>query len=489
VSTIPNQRAVLGGPGPGGAAAVSPQRWRVLGVALAGAFMILLDATIVNVALPAIQRGLDASDAQLQWVGAGYALTFGLVLIPAGRLGDRVGHRRVFLVGLVGFTVLSALCGAAGSAAALVGFRLAQGAAAGALNAPILPIIQAVFPPQERGRAFGAYGVVAGVATAVGPLVGGLLIEGDLGGLGWRPIFLINVPLGIAVLILALRLVPDARGRGGGLDPVGIVLVATALLLVIVPLVEGPESDWPTWTYVCLVLALPVFAIFAWFELRRTRSGAVPLVDVRLFGRRPVTAGVVIATVHFAGFVGLAFSFSLYLQLGLGQSALVSGLVLTGFAAGTMVGGATSDNLANALGRTVLQLGAGLLAVGIVLTWLTISATGGLPVWWALPGLALAGVGNGIVIGPTTHLVLASVPGPDTGSVSGVLNTAQRLGQALGTAILGTLFFSSLTTAFAAGEPQDAAYNHAVQVALLGSLACAIVTFLVVYALPRSRPA
>lgn len=461
------------------------RRWLVLGVVLAAAFMILLDATIVNVALPTVRQGLGASDAAVQWVVAGYALAYGLLLIPAGRLGDRFGHRRVLLVGLIGFTVTSALCGASTSPGELVGWRVAQGVMAGVLNPPVLAIIQAVFPPQERGKAFGWYGAMAGVSTAAGPLVGGLLIAADLGGLDWRPIFLINVPVGVVVLALVIRLVPEVHGRGGGLDPVGVALIAAALLLLTVPLVQGPELDWPTWTIVCLVLALPAFAVFAGWEHRRTRHDLTPVVDVRLFTRRPFTAGVAVSLVHFAGFIGLVFALSLYLQLGAGRSALATGLVLMAFALGTLAGASASDTAARRLGRTVLHLGSGLLALGIAgaLAALTLSSTPA--VWWLMPGLAVAGIGNGLVIAPVTTVVLAGVPGPDAGAASGVLNTAQRVGQALGTAVLGLILFTALGAALVDGASLTAAYTHAIELTLLGALATAATTFLLVFGLPR----
>ncbi|HJP77028.1 MAG TPA: MFS transporter [Pseudonocardiaceae bacterium] len=465
---------------------VSPRRWLVLGIVLAAAFMILLDATIVNVALPTMQRGLHTSDADVQWVGAGYALTYGLILIPAGRFGDRIGHRHVLLFGIAAFTVSSALCGAATSGTSLVAWRLVQGAAAGVLNAPIIALIQSVFPPRELGRAFSAYGVIAGLATAIGPLAGGLLIDGNLVGLSWRPIFLINIPIGLIVLALAVRFVPQARGRAGGVDPVGMLIVALGLSLIIVPLVAGGETSWPAWKFVALGLAVPVLAGFALWERARVRANAVPLVDVRLFARLPFTAGVLIATVHFAAFVGLAFTFSLYLQLGLKYSALASGLVLTAFAAGTMVGGAVSDPLAANTGRTVLHIGTGLLGIGIAGIWTAIALDGGQPIGWVLPGLLVAGVGNGVVIGPITSVVLDRVGGADAGAVSATLTATERIGQALGTAVLGTVLFNQLGSALRTGTRLVSAYDSAIGTALLGALCCTALAFLLVFALPRN---
>jgi len=222
-------------------------RWLALAVVLSGAFMILLDATIVNVAIPSIQQSLRASYGTIEWVVSGYALAYGLLLVPAGRLGDRYGHKRLFLIGLAGFTAASALCGAAQTPAQLVACRVLQGVMAGVLNPPILAVIQIAFAPRERGRAFSWYGAVAGVSTAAGPLLGGLLISWDLHGWDWRPIFLLNVPIGAVALLAATRLLPSSRGRGGDLDPVGVALVSAAMLLITYPLVEGRDAGQPAW--------------------------------------------------------------------------------------------------------------------------------------------------------------------------------------------------------------------------------------------------
>ncbi len=461
------------------------RRWLVLAVVLTGAFMILLDATIVNVAIPTIGRDLAASDAAVQWVVAGYALAYGVLLIPAGRLGDRVGHRRVLLVGLVGFTATSVLCGAASSPGELVGWRVAQGAMAGVLNPPVLAIIRSVFPTRELGKAFGWYGAMAGVSTAAGPLLGGLLIAGNFGGLGWRPIFLINVPVGVVTLALVLALVPEVRGRAGDLDPVGISLITVALLLLTVPLVQGPELGWPVWTITCLVLVAPALGLFTAWERRRARHERTPLIDVALFAQRSFTAGVAVALVHFAAFIGLVFTLSLYLQLGAGQSALSTGLVLMGFALGTFLSAAASDPLTDRLGRGVLLVGAGLLSAGIAAVLLALMIAPTPVVWWLVPGLAVAGIGNGLVIAPVTTVVLAGVDWRDAGAASGVLNTAQRIGQALGTALLGLVLFTSLSSALTGGATPLAAYTRAIELALLGALAAAALTFALVFALPR----
>jgi EmrB/QacA subfamily drug resistance transporter len=422
-------------------------RWLALAVVLAGAFMILLDSTIVNVAIPSIQRDLGASYGAIEWVISGYALAYGLMLIPAGRLADRYGHKRLFLLGLLGFTATSAFCGTANSPAALIGWRVAQGAMAGIMNPAILAIIQAAFAPRERGRAFGLYGAVAGIAVALGPLLGGLIIQWNVQGLDWRPIFLFNLPIGVLTMVAALRVLRESRGRGGALDLLGVLLVAGAVLLISVPLIEGRAEGWPLWTFLSLAAAIPVMALFALWEARLLRLGKDPLVDIRLFRNRSFSVGVAIGLFYFAGFIGLIFALSLYLQIGLGLSALTAGLTLLPFAAGSFAGSAASDTVAARIGTWVVLLGAGMVIAGILLALTTIRLRGiAISGWDLLPSLLVAGIGSGFVIAPNVDIVLAGVPWQDAGAASGVLNTAQRLGNALGVAIVGVALFGSLAT-------------------------------------------
>jgi EmrB/QacA subfamily drug resistance transporter len=429
-------------------------RMAVLAVVLVGAFMILLDATIVNVAVPAIQRSLHASYSAVEWMVSGYALAYGLLLIPAGRLGDRIGHKKTYLVGLAGFTVASLLCGISVSPGELVAWRVVQGAMAGLINPPILALIQAVFPPRQRGRAYGLYGAVAGVATALGPLAGGLLIAWNLHGWDWRPVFGVNVPIGVIGMAAAIRLVPHVSGKPDRLDVVGTALVSAAMLLITYPLIQGQQAGWPAWTFACLGTAAAALAAFGGWELRMRRRGRTPLVDVTLLGNRSFAAGIGVSLVYFAGFIGLLFALSLYLQIGLGWTALHAGLTILPFAAGTFVGGAVSDQAARKLGRGVLLLGAAVVACSIAAVIGIIHADGtALSGLHLLPALLAGGVGSGLVIAPSVDVVLSGIRWQDAGSASGVLGASQRLGQAIGIAVVGVALFGSL----AAGAPRAAA--------------------------------
>lgn len=424
-----------------------PNRMAILAVILVGGFMILLDATIVNVAVPTIQRSLHASYSSVEWVVSGYALAYGLLLMPAGRLGDRIGHKKTYLIGLAGFTAASVLCGTSGSAAELVTWRVVQGAMAGVMNPPILAVIQAVFPPRERGKAYGIYGAMAGVATALGPLAGGLLLAWNLHGWSWRPVFLVNLPIGIAGFAAALRLVPESRGKAGSLDLPGVALVSAAMLLITYPLIQGQSAGWPAWTFACLGAAVPALAAFAVWERFTIRPGRTPLVDVRLFANRSFAAGTGVSLVYFAGFIGLLFVLSLHLQIGLGWSPLHAGLAILPFAVGTLIGGAISDEVTKRIGRGVLLAGAAIVALSTVALILIIhdegSAVSGPQL---LPALLIGGIGSGLVIAPSVDVVLSGIRWQDAGSASGVLGASQRLGQAIGIAVVGVALFGSLAS-------------------------------------------
>jgi EmrB/QacA subfamily drug resistance transporter len=424
-----------------------PNRMAVLAVLLTGGFMILLDATIVNVAIPSIQRNLHASYSAVEWVVSGYALAYGLLLIPAGRLGDRVGHKKTYLAGLAGFTIASVLCGTAASPAALVAWRVVQGAMAGLLNPPILAVIQAIFPPAQRARAFGFYGAVAGVATALGPLAGGLLITWNLHGWDWRPVFLVNLPIGIAGFAAAVWLIPEARGRRDSLDFAGAALITAVLLLITYPLIEGRSAGWPAGMMATLAAALPVLALFVAWERRIARRGRTPLVNVALFTNRSFAAGTAVSLVYFAGFIGLLFALSLCLQAGLGWSALHAGLTILPFAAGTFCGAAVSDLVTKRIGRGVLLIGSAVVAVATAAVILIIHQEGvALSSLSLLPALLIGGIGSGLVIAPNVDVVLSGVPLAEAGSASGVLNASQRLGQAVGIAVIGVALFGSLSS-------------------------------------------
>jgi EmrB/QacA subfamily drug resistance transporter len=427
---------------------LDPRRWLALGVVLIAVFMQLMDISIVNVAIPSIQRDLDASYSQVQWVLAGYQLAFAVVLITGGRLGDIYGRKRLFLIGVSGFTIASALCGFAQSPAMLVGSRILQGAMGALMFPQALAVTQVEFPQRERGAAFGVTGAVIGLATISGPLLGGLLIAGNLFGLDWRPIFLVNLPLGVLAVAAALVLLRESKAEGAlRLDPGGVAIVSVALLMLAYPLVEGRDLGWPAWTFLLMAASLPVFAAFALYERRKTRRDNSPLVVPGLFGERAFVSGLLLNLVFFSGVAAFFLTFSLFLQIGLGFTALHSGLTTIPFSVGTAVGSAVSVRLAPRLGRSILSLGCLLLVAGMLAVIATISRYGEhIHSWQLLPSLVICGLGLGLTIPPLINVILAGISGRNAGSASGVLTTTQQVGGALGVAIIGVIFFGLLSS-------------------------------------------
>jgi EmrB/QacA subfamily drug resistance transporter len=459
-----------------------PYRWRwlALGAVLTAEIMDLLDATVVGVAAPSIQADLGGDSTVLQWIAAGYTLAFAVGLITGGRLGDLYGRRRMFLVGLVGFVAASALCGLAPSPEMLVASRIVQGLFGAVLIPQGFGVIKSMFPPRELGTAFSTFGPVIALAAVAGPILGGALIAWDLGGVGWRTIFLLNVPIGLACLALTAKVMPESRADDGPRpDPVGILLVSTGLVLLIFPLVQGRELGWPGWMFAMMAASAPVLGLFALHQVRRRAAGSAPLVEPALFRTRAFSAGLAVGLVFFAGMTGLVFALGLYLQIALGFSALAAGLTqapwAVGTAAGAIAGGAGLGRRFG--GRTVIQAGAVVMALGIGLVALTLALTGGTVSGWHLaPGLAVCGIGMGLLITQFFDIVLAGVSLPMVGSASGVLNANQQLGSAAGVAVLGTVFF----TMFEAGDSLGA-----IQTVLGWTIALVLLSGALAAALPR----
>ncbi|MFE6056372.1 MFS transporter [Kitasatospora sp. NPDC056446] len=424
------------------------RRWRALAVCLVAGFMTLLDVSIVNVALPTVRSGLHMSESGLQWVLSGYALAFGLVLVPSGRLGDARSRRAVFLAGLALFTAASALAGAAQNQEWLVLARLFQGAAGGVLVPQVSGFIQTLFQGPDRGRAFGALGATIGLSTAVGPLLGGLLIHLFGPQDGWRWVFLVNLPIGIAALPIAYRLLPPpppAAARAGhrDFDPVGVVLLGAGTVALLLPFVQEQQWHSPA-RWLLLPLAAVLLGAFVGWEAHYGRRRE-PLVSMALFAVRPYAAGVLLSLVYFAGFTAIFFIFTLYLQAGLHYSALAAGVAITPFAVGSGVAAAVGGRLVSRLGRRLVVAGLLLVLAGLLASELAVQLWSGPWVAWttALP-LLVAGVGSGLVISPNQTLTLQRVPVARAGSAGGVLQTAQRVGSAVGIAVVGSVFFAQV---------------------------------------------
>jgi EmrB/QacA subfamily drug resistance transporter len=423
-----------------------PRRWRALAVCLVAGFMTLLDISIVNVALPSIERGLGADESDLQWVVSGYALAFGLLLVPAGRLGDVRGRRNVFVAGLLLFTLASVACGLAPSPGWLNAARLLQGVAGGMITPQTAGFIQELFSGHERGKAFGLLGATIGISTAVGPLLGGALIAVG-GDEGWRLVFFVNVPVGIAAIALALRLLPTLRSkRRESLDPVGVILLGVGVALLLLPLVEERQWEGPR-KWLLVPAGLLVLAVCAFWERAHARRGKAPTIDITLFRMRSYGMGTAVALLYFAGFTAIFFILTIFLQSGLGYSALEAGLAVTPFALGSAVAAAWGGRIAVRTGRKLVTIGLLLVAIGLGGTDIAIGVADGEAVGgWIVAPLLVAGIGSGLVISPNQTLTLAQVPVRYAGSAAGVLQTGQRIGAAVGIAMVGALFFSRLST-------------------------------------------
>jgi EmrB/QacA subfamily drug resistance transporter len=421
------------------------KRWLALAVMLTAAYMDLLDTTIVNVALPTIQRDLGADNAALQWIAAGYTLAFGLVLITGGRLGDIHGRKRVFLIGIAGFTVASALSGLAVGPGMLVAARILQGATAAIMIPQLLTVIQVGFPETERPKAFGLYGMVLALGGVSGPLLGGVLTQADLFGWGWRTIFLINIPVGLLALAGAAALMTESTAYHRlRLDSIGTLLVTLALLGLMYPLIQGRELGWPTWTFLAMAAAIPLLLAFTAYERRKSSADGWPLVEPRLFRERAVIAGLLVALVFFAS-TSYFFVLTLHLQVGLGLDALRAGLAFLPFAAGVIVGSGASGQLVPRLGRTLVTIGALVEASSILGMIVTIHRYGdALHAWHLAPSLIGAGLGLAMVSATLVTITLSGIPTSQAGAASGLVNTTLQLGSAIGVALLGVVFFSLL---------------------------------------------
>lgn len=447
-----------------------------LAVLLSGIFLVVLDFFIVNVALPSVQRDLHAGDTALEWLVAGYGLAFGGLLLVAGRLGDRWGRTRVFRAGVTLFVIASAACGLAPDASTLLAARVLQGAAAAAVAPTVLALIGDVYAGPRRLWALGTYSTVMGVAAASGQLIGGVLIHLDVAGLGWRTIFLVNVPIGLTAVALAPRALPRTRpAAGGGVDPVELLLSTAVLVAVMLPLLEGRTAGWPLWTWASLAGAVVLAGLLRARGRALRRQGLRPLLDLAPLAPRPVAFGIVAQTMLFVGMASYFLVLGLYLQQGRGLGPLSSGLVFSVLAVSYMVGTRWAGTLVARYGRGATVAGAALFGCGHLLQLAAVERLGvDGSVLWLAPGLAVAGLGMGIALAALVGTVMATVEPADAGTVSGMFSTMQQLGNALGVALVGNVYF-----ALADRGPAEA---------FAASLVCLVVTTAGVAAMASGLP-
>jgi EmrB/QacA subfamily drug resistance transporter len=431
------------------AAAAAPQavaepfrlRWVVLAIVLVAEIMDLLDSTVITIAAPTVRHELGGGTATMQWWAAGYTLAFGVFMIIGGRLGDMFGRKRVFVVGITGFTLASAACALAPDPDFLIAMRVLQGGFGALLIPQGLGMIKTVFPPAEMGGAFAAFGPVMGLAAVGGPILAGWLVSADLLGTGWRMIFLINLPLGVAGLIGALRVFPESKSPERlKLDPLGVALIAAASFCLIYPLVQGRELDWPAWIFVMLAGGVALLGLFAVVE---RRGHGTPLIEPSLLRNRAFTSGLLVGVAFFAAFAGLLLVLSVFLQLALHFTPEHAGLTFMPTTLASAVAAATSFPLMAKFGRYVLQAGIVIITVALVALALIVGAHGAdTTTWTMVPALIPFGIGLGFVFGPLFNVILAGVDDREVGSASGTLNAVQQLGNSIGVALLATIFFS-----------------------------------------------
>ncbi|ROO87519.1 EmrB/QacA subfamily drug resistance transporter [Actinocorallia herbida] len=473
-------------PSPASREAAEPYRWRwlILVVMIVAEIMDLLDASIVNVAGPDLEKSLGAGSVGLQWVIGGYALTLGAGLVLGGRLGDRYGRRPIFLVGLAAFTAASLLCAIAPSIGALIAFRLLQGAAGAMLLPQGLGLLRENFSGPELTKVFAIFGPVLGLGGIIGPVLGGFLIEGDFFGLGWRSVFLINLPIGIAALITAAKFVPKKPGdRTVRVDLTGAALVVTSCALLVLPLNQGQEDGWPLWTWLCVTASVIGFGVFAYQQRRTAAAGRQALIAPALLRKPAFTVGLGGIALFFGGLIGTQLVLTLFLQIGRHFTAGEAGLGNLPLAIGTAIGGALSGAfLADKIGRKVLQIGSLVQLAGAAVLWFELDGltTASFSIWDIAPGIAIAGIGAGMVIAALFSFILAAVDDDEIGSASGILSAVQAIGGSIGVAIFGSVFFAQARTGdFTTG------FHHALLVQ-----ACLLITFLAItFLLPeKGRP-
>ncbi|MBA6418138.1 MFS transporter [Pseudomonas sp. 5Ae-yellow] len=461
--------------------------WLGLSILLLAGFVTIFDLFVVNVAIPSMQVGLGASFAQIGFIVAGYELAFGVLLITGGRLGDLFGRRRLFIVGMAGFTLASAMCGLAPSADFLIVARVFQGLAAALLFPQVYASIRVNFNGDDSRRAFGLLGMTLGLAAIAGQVLGGWLVHADLFGLSWRTIFLINVPIGLFA-IRAACCIPESRAeQRPALDWIGVILVSSGLTLLLVPLIEGPGQGWPAWSLWSLGGAAALMATFYWYQERQRIAGRLPLVDMQLMRQRRFALGALLVLLVYSTSSSFFLSFALLVQTGFGLDPFVAGSIFAPCSVGFVLASLTAPRLVARWGTRAIVAGALVYAVSIGLLITQVQKAGAeLAPVRLIPMLIVVGAGQGLIMTPLLNLVLGFVKENQAGMASGVISTVQQIGAALGVAVVGILF----STALAAGDGaavQAGQYASAFVAGMLYNLGAALLVCLLLLILARAQ--
>lgn len=468
----------------------SGNRWLSLSVLLVGNFVTILDLFIVNVALDSMRSDLHATAAEVQLFIVGYSVPYGIMLLNGARLGDLYGRRRLFLVGMAIFTVASGLCGFAQSPAALIGARALQGLGAALLMPQVLTSLRVLFDGDQRRRAFGIMGAVQGVAASISQLAGGLLIEYGVAGLGWRLVFLVNVPIGVLALVAGRFLIIETRAPvAAKLDLYGAVIAAIGLALLLVPFMEGQDYGWPWWSLALPPVSLLVFVYFASYERHLAAAGGVPIIDVSLFKNGRFVCGVTGIFLFYSAISSFFLSLTMLLQPGIGLSPLWAGVVFTPSAVAFFAASLAGPKLAASIGHRALLIGVAIFGLSFLVAIATGAlAPANLPL--LIAGLILNGAGQGLVIPLALNTILGGVREDQAGMGSGVVSTMQIMGTSLGVAIVGVLFFSFVQpTADLPPDLRAAAFGRALSVATIYNLAAVIASFVGFHLLTRAARA
>ena len=448
------------------------KKWWTLAAVSFGLFMIMLDNTIVNVALPTIERSLHLKISELEWIVTGYALTFGALMLTGGKLADLFGRRAVFVGGLVIFTLSSLGCGLAGSASVLIGARVVQGVGAALMNPSTLSIITVTFPPKQRGTAIGIWAGISALALAIGPLTGGLIVEN----LNWNWIFFINVPIGVLAVIAAYAFIPESRDTSAEQRPdlAGQFTSALGLFALSYGLIEANNYGWTSGRILgAFALAVASLTAFVVLELRQR----LPMLDLSLFRNRGFAgANAVMGLVGLAMF-GIFFYVSLYLQQVLGYSPVQAGGAFLPWTVLIILLAPVAGKLSDRLGPRRFVTTGMVIVAGSMLVFSRVGL--GASYWSLLPGMVLGGLGMSIAMAPTTAAAMSSVRPEKAGVGSAVLNSMRQVGGSLGIAIMGAIVASGITSSLASGHSRPVAFvngfHHAVEVSSLIALAGAVI--------------
>jgi EmrB/QacA subfamily drug resistance transporter len=460
--------------------------WLGFIVVIAASVMDLLDSTIAQTAAPAIRADLSGTYTDLEWISAAYTLAMSVGLLVGGRLGDIFGRRQVLLVGMGGFVAASVLCALAPTAAVLIACRALQGAVGAIMIPQGFGLIRELFGDAGQQKAFAVFGPVMGLSAVAGPVIGGALVDLDLLNTGWRSIFLVNVPLGLAAIALGLRHLPDAApsAPGARIDLPSAGLATVGGFALVYPIVQGRELGWPVWVFALLLAGVCVLGLFGRRQARLAqgaRTGRSPLVDPSILHRRAYVSGLVLVLCFIGAMGGMVLVLNVMLQAGLGFSPLACGVATIAIPLAAIFGSITSSATLNRLGRTTIHIGTATMAAGLLVVDLVLRSRGGdLSAWDLAAPLALTGFGMGMIFVPMFDVILAGVEPRQLGSASGLLETIQQLGMSLGIAVVGTVLFGVL------GDGHGpAAFVHSADHALLVAVGFLVAAFAVTWWLPR----